>query len=190
MAASSIIDLRKLLAERFPSPHASPHAQLATGLSTLDAATGGGLPKSAITELASPNPSAGTALIIHGLLQVAQAERHFLALIDGHDSFDPQPLGNSVLRHLMWVRCTKTLEAVKAADLLLRDGNFPLVVLDLVLNAADELRKIPQTSWFRLQRLAEAVPTSLLVLTRRSMISSARLKLVLENRWTVSDLQS
>src|SRR3954462_14212330 len=94
MAARSIIDLRNLLAERFPSPPTPSHAQLATGLSTLDAATGGGLPKSAITELTSPNPSAGTALMIHGLVHAAHAERHFLALIDGHDSFDPQPLGN------------------------------------------------------------------------------------------------
>jgi nicotinic acid mononucleotide adenylyltransferase len=63
------------------------------------------------------------------------------------------------------------------------------VVLDLVLNAADELRKIPQTSWYRLQRLVETIPTACLVLTRRSMISSAQLKLVLENGWTLPDLQ-
>ena len=48
------------------------------------------------------------------------------------------------------------LDAVKAVDLLLRDGNFPLVVLDLVLNDSAELRKIPQTNWYRLQRLVEA----------------------------------
>ena len=98
--------------------------------------------------------------------------------------------GTLPCRHLLWVRCTKTLEAVKAADLLLRDGNFPLVVLDLVLNPAEELRKIPQTSWYRLQRLVEPVPTAFLVLTRRSIISSAQLKLVLENTWTLRDLQA
>ena len=80
-------------------------------------------------------------------------------------------------------------DAVKAADLLLRDGNFPLVVLDLVLNAADELRKIPQTSWYRLQRLVEPAPTAFLVLMRRSMISSAQTKLVLENNWQLADLR-
>jgi hypothetical protein len=189
-ARSKIVDLRNLLAERFPQPQAPQSARLATSLSTLDRATNGGLPKGAITELTSPHPSAGSALLISHLLQTAQRERYFLALIDGRDSFDPQPLGNSALSHLLWVRCTKTLEAIKAADLLLRDGNFPLVVLDLVLNSADELRKIPQTSWYRLQRLAEPVPTSLLVLTRRSMISSAQLKLVLENTWTLRDLQA
>lgn len=189
--SSKILDLRKLLAERFPQAGpVLPQARLATGLPTLDEATGGGLPKGAITELTSPHPSAGSALLICLLLQAAQRDRHFLALIDGRDSFDPQPLGHSPLRHLLWIRCTKTLEAIKAADFLLRDGNFPLVVLDLVLNAADELRRIPQSSWYRLQRLAEPMPTAFLILTRRSMISSAQLKLVLENTWTLRDLQA
>jgi hypothetical protein len=188
-AGSKIIDLRNLLAERFPSSPLSPQAHLSTGLPTLDEATGGGLPKGAITELTSPHSSGGSALMIFSLLRRAQQDRYFLALIDGCDSFDPQPLGNSVLGHLLWVRCTKTLEAIKAADLLLRDGNFPLVVLDLVLNATDELRKIPQTSWYRLQRLAEPGSTAFLVFTRQSIISSAQLKLGLENAWTLRDLE-
>lgn len=188
-AGSKIVDLRKLLAERFPQPRAAAQARLPTGVATLDEVTGGGLPKGAITELTSPQPSAGSALLIQGLLQAAQEERYFFALIDGRDSFDPEPLGNARLRHLLWVRCSKTIEAVKAADFLLRDGNFPLVVLDLVLNPADELRKVPSTSWYRLQRLVEPVPTAFLVLTRRSIISSAQLKLILENTWSLKDLQ-
>src|SRR6476619_2330034 len=178
-----IIDLRNLLAERFPSSPLSPQAHLSTGLSALDEATGGGLPKGAITELTSPHPSAGSALMISSLLRRAQQDRYFLALIDGYDSFDPQPLGNFALGHLLWVRCTKALEAIKAADLLLRDGNFPLVIVDLILNSAEELRKIPQTTWYRLQRLVESVPTACLVLTRYEMVGSAQLKLVLENSW-------
>jgi len=188
MAASKVVDLRNLLAERFPHPSIPPQAWLATGLPLFDEAIGSGLPKGAITELTSPNVSGGSALVLYALLQVAFQDRFFLALIDGRDSFDPQPLGNARLRHLLWVRCTNALEAVKAADLLLRDGNFPLVILDLVLNGADELRKIPQTSWYRLQRLVEPVPTAFLVLTRRSIISSAQLKLNLENNWTLPDL--
>ena len=190
MAASSkVIDLRQLLAERFPQPFTAPSPRLATGLPTIDETLGGGLPKSAITELSSPNLSAGSALLIHALLQSAHRDGYFLALVDGRDSFDPQPVGNFRLRNLLWVRCAQGLEAVKAADLLLRDGNFPLVVLDLVLNAPEELRKIPQTSWYRLQRLVEMSPSAFLVLTRASMISSAQLKLSLDNAWTLSDLE-
>ena len=187
--ASSIVDLRNLLAERYPQMPPLPAGRLSTGLVALDAAMDGGLPKGAITELTSPHLSAGSALLISALLEAAHRERRFLALIDGADSFDPQPLGNARLRHLLWVRCAKAIEAVKAADLLLRDGNFPVLVLDLVLNRADELGKIPQASWYRLQRLVEAVPTALLVLTRRSIISSAQINLMLENTWTLAQLE-
>lgn len=190
--AGSIVDLRKLLAERFPQPFTPPAPRLATGLPAIDEAIGGGFPKSAITELSSPQVSAGSALLLHALLQNAQRAGYFFALVDGRDSFDPSALGglgNRRLRNLLWVRCTKALDAVKAADLLLRDGNFPLVVLDLVLNASEELRKIPQTSWYRLQRLVETAPTAFLVLTRASIISSAQLKLSLDNAWTLADLE-
>ncbi len=188
-ASSAIIDLRNLLAERFPQPLPPPNLRLATGLPAIDEVLGGGLPKSAITELSSPHVSAGTALLLYALLQNAHQAGYFLALVDGRDSFDPQPLGNARLRNLLWVRCTKALDALQAADLLLRDGNFPLVVLDLVLNASAELRKIPQTSWYRMQRLVEAAPTAFLVLTRESIINSAQLKLSLENAWTLADLE-
>ena len=190
--SSRVIDLRKLLAERFPQPVTSPALRLATGLPLIDEAIGGGFPKSAITELSSPQVSAGSALLLYALLEKAARDRSFLALVDGRDSFDPSALGglgNRRLCHLLWVRCTKAFDAVKAADLLLRDGNFPLVVLDLVLNPSTELRKIPSSHWYRLQRLVETVPTAFLVLTRASIISSAQLKLSLENAWTLADLE-
>jgi hypothetical protein len=188
MAASKIIDLRNLLAERFPQPVTPPGPRVATGLPAIDETIRGGLPKSSITELSCPQVSAGSALLLYALLERAQQDGYFLALVDGRDSFDPQPLGNRRLRNLLWVRCTKALDAVKAADLLLRDGNFPLIVLDLVLNPSNELRKIPQTNWYRLQRLVETAPTAFLVLTRPSIISSAQLKLSLDNAWTLADL--
>jgi hypothetical protein len=158
--------------------------------------------RGAITELISParsvthsvaggpGTSAGSASLIRALVHCAYRDNYFLALIDGRDSFDPCGLDNAWLRHLLWVRCSKASEAVKAADLLLRDGNFPLVILDLVLNAPEELRKIPQTNWYRLQRLVEMLPTACLVLTRYEMVGSAQLKLVLENSWDIQTFES
>jgi hypothetical protein len=193
IARGKIVDLRKLLAERFPhTPMPAATRRFITGLSFLDQAIGGGLPKGAITELISAQISAGSASLIHALLQAAHRNRYFLALIDGRDSFDPSASGrpgNGFLSYLLWVRCTKALEAIKAADLLLRDGNFPLVIVDLVLNAPQELRKIPQTSWYRLQRLVESAPTACLVLTRLGIVSSAQLKIVLENSWTLESFE-
>jgi RecA/RadA recombinase len=190
MAASAkIIDLRKLLAERFPRPPATPATRLVTGLPFLDEAIGGGLPRGAITEVISPRKSAGSASFIHALIDVAYRDNYFMALIDGRDSFDPCALNNASLRHLLWVRCLKGSEGIKAADLLLRDANFPLVIIDLMLNAPEELRKIPQTNWYRLQRLVESAPTACLVLTRYEMVDSAQLKLVLESSWNLQTLE-
>src|SRR5213596_4294864 len=184
-----IIDLRKALSERFPQRPAPAASVLTTGLSFLDQTCGGGLPRSAITELITPRASAGSASLLHALLRAAQRDRHFVALIDGSDSFDPGSSDNSALRHLLWVRCRKAFDAIKAADFLLRDGNFPLVIVDLVLNTPEELRKIPQTSWYRLQRLAEAVPTACLIINREGIVASAQLKIVLENPWTLQTLE-
>jgi hypothetical protein len=189
MAVSGkIVDLRNLLAERFPHLQTSASSRLITGLSFFDLTVAGGLPKAAITELITPEISAGSASLISALLHIAHRSRYFVALIDGRDSFDPTPLGNSCLRHLLWVRCATALDVIKAADLLLRDGNFPLIVADLVLNPLKELRKIPQTTWYRFQRLVEPTSTAFLIVTRRSMVSSAQLKIVLENAWTLEDL--
>jgi hypothetical protein len=188
-ASGKVVDLRKLLAERFPRPPLSIGTLFATGFSFLDQVIGGGLPKSAITELITPQISAGSASLIHALLQAAQRNRYYVALIDGCDSFDPQSLESACLRHLLWVRCGAAWNAIKATDLLLRDGNFPLLVLDLVLNPYEELRKIPQTSWYRLQRLVETSSTAFLVLTRQSMVAGAQLKIVLDNSWRLETFE-
>jgi hypothetical protein len=56
------------------------------------------------------------------------------ALIDGADAFEPAGIEPADLRQLLWVPCRKATEAIRAADLLLRDGNLPVVLLDLRLN--------------------------------------------------------
>lgn len=188
-ASGKIIDLRNLLASRFPQGPMPLGTRLVTGLASFDQPIGGGLPKGAITELISPRGNAGSASLIHAFIRSAYCDQYFVALIDGRNSFDPCALPNSILGQLLWVRCTNALETVKAADLLLRDGNFPLVIVDLVFNSSQELRKIPQTTWYRLQRLVESVPTACLVLTRYEMVSSAQLKLVLENFWNLELLE-
>jgi len=224
--SGKLIDLRKLLSERFPHPPTRPATRLFTGLPLLDEPTGGGLPRGGITELISParsptapalsshrpvamqhlwagsdagrahsvaggpGTSSGSASLIHALIRGACRDNYFLALIDGRDSFDPCGLHNGVLQHLLWVRCSKTSDAIKSADLLLRDGNFPLVIVDVVLNAPEELRKIPQTNWYRLQRLVESGPTACLVLTRHGMVASAQLTLLLENCWNLATFET
>ena len=186
---AKLVDLRKLLAERFPQPAQVASNAFRTGQELIDSTLSGGLPKGAITEISSPSQSAGSASLITDFVEAAADSGYFIALIDGRDSFDPAPVRRSALRHLLWVRCAEAVEAFKAADLLLRDGNFPVVLLDLVLNPPDEFRRIPSTSWYRLQRLTENSSTAFLVLSRRSLVASAHLKLTLLNNWNLQTFE-
>jgi hypothetical protein len=177
-----IIELRELLAEKYPQQEVKTCGAFPTGVEEIDQALSGGLPQGAITEVTS---ACGGGLLLVSLLQKVEQARAFVALIDGRDSFDPATVKKCALRRLLWVRCHSAELAVKAADLLLRDGNLPLAVLDLRSNTREELRAIPATAWYRLQRVVEPTATAFLVLTRKSLVSSARVKLQLEGHFTL-----
>jgi hypothetical protein len=110
-----------------------------------------------------------------------------LALIDPNDSFDPasyQPR-----RPLLWLRSADATKSLQAADLLVRDGNIPLVLLDYSLTALRELKSIPSSSWYRLRTLAESSGTSLLALTPAPLIAAAAARYQLENNFSLQDFQ-
>jgi hypothetical protein len=180
--SAKIIQLRELLAERGLATVAKPRQRLLAGWPALDTAAGEGLPKGDLTELHCPRH--GGALAVAQLLA---ATRHFVGLIDGSDSFDLAGLGPSTLARLLWVRCRNAVEAVKAADLILRDGNLPLVLMNL-RGCADAAR-VPSQSWYRLQRIVEVSGAALLVLTPRPMIPSARVRIALHSVFTLDDLE-
>lgn len=185
-AAPPIVDLRRLLAERFPRAHAPaapsrPSGQ-SIGIPQLDSLLGGGLLHGGMTELVGSGNGSGSAQVLHCLLRQVADSGRFLALVDGADSFDVDAAEAEVLARLLWVRCSKTDEALKATDLLLRDRNIPLVVLDLKLNPEHELRRIASSIWFRFGRLVEHHGTTLLVITPQSMVGAADLRVQVESR--------
>jgi hypothetical protein len=187
---ANIVQIRDLLGQRFPQVRMTLAEKsftrpcFATGLPQIDGLLQGGLPKGAVTELVSPDSSGGGALALRRIVRIAGQNRQRVALIDGSDGFDPTALTNELLAGLLWVRCCDGAQALKATDLVLRDGNLPLVILDLHHNAAAQLRKIPGTTWYRLQRIIEPTPTALLVMTPRAMVSSAEARLSLANEFT------
>ena len=99
------------------------------GWPALDAAAGDGLPKGGIAELHCVQH--GGALAVAQLLAAAHRRKDRVVLIDGADGFDLASVEPAALTRLLWVRCRSAVEAVKAADLLLRDGNLPFVLLNL-----------------------------------------------------------
>ena len=190
--ARNIVELRQLLAARFPGVKmsADPRETIAnrwlTGVPQIDSL--GGLPKGAITEIASAGIASGTSLLVHTLIERAHANGEWIALVDGSDSFDPTALENNILSRLLWVRCADAKQAVRSADMLLHDGTLPLVVLDLLFNAPVQLRKTPSSTWFRLQRILENTSTAFVVLCPEHMISNAALRLKLEKRFSLESL--
>lgn len=178
-ASASIARLRQQLAARFPTAQRAPGRVLATGIPTIDDSTGGGLPLSAITEIASRASSCGGHLLLQQLLAIARKERRRIALVDSTDNFDPGSCPPDWLTHLLWVRLTNTTSALQAADLLARDANLGLVVLDLRLTPEADLRRIPAPQWYRLQRAIELTDSALIAFTPRPSIPSAQLRLEL-----------
>ncbi|HEY1477852.1 MAG TPA: hypothetical protein VGF37_09220 [Chthoniobacterales bacterium] len=181
-----IIELRKILAERYP-PQTGIHSLCTpTGWSPLDSLLGGGLPKGAITQLLIPNISSGGAMVLHEIIEAMHDASQYVALIDGQDCFEPfvdHPL-------LLWIRCHDVAQALKATDLILRDGNLPLTILDFKQNSDRELRKIPGPTWYRFQRISEENKTSLLIITRHPIASSAHVTISMTHQLYIDDLSS
>jgi hypothetical protein len=176
---STLSSLRQLLAERYPQAVRAEGRVRATGVPGIDEAVGG-LPCGALTEIVCATPSCGGQLLLGELLQATRRACGRMALIDGHDSFDPQSWPEDGLRPLVWARCRDTATALQVADIAARDANFQLVALDLRRAPAVELRRTPAPFWYRLQRAVEPADLSLVVFTPRATVPSAKLRLQLE----------
>lgn len=212
-----IIHLRSLLRERFPaaatdysssSSYSAPPTAAASvapdfplGVSWLDALDDGrGLARGTLAEIVCRRRGGGAGALIGALVQASAtaARRYPLALIDGADSFDAASLSDSaaaatrLCRSLLWVRCRHRIDlAIKAADLLLRDGNLPVVLLDLQLCRIRDLRQgVPGgvSAWHRLRTLAEKTGTLFLTFTPEPVVPAAPWRLELDHRWTLDDI--
>jgi recombination protein RecA len=142
-----------------------------TGIPAIDCELGG-IPKGALTQICAPaGITSGRTSMLVAMLAQATGKEQFCALVDAMDCFDPESAeANGVcLSHLLWVRCSgrrmKSVEqAFKAVDILIQNGGFGVIAIDL--GDVDEklIRKIPLTTWFRFARVMEPLPTALVML--------------------------
>lgn len=186
-ASEKLASLRLLLAERFAAAPRPPARACRTGLPAIDDLAGG-LPLGAITEIVCAAPSCGGHLLLDQFLTTTRLTRTRVALIDGTDSFDPSSFDPDLLAHLVWVRCASTPAALQAADLLVRDANLGLVVLDLRRAPDADLRRIPSTHWYRLQRAVEPADLALVIETPRAGVPCAHLRFELTTQHAVDAL--
>ena len=177
-----------------PVPSSGPPDDLAVAaadLSPLDAPLGGGFPRGQLSELVGPRSSGCTSLLLR-MMAAATARGELVALVDAVDRLDvasAQAAGID-LERLLWIRghvvsnpglCRdsnqRALEqAVKALALVLQAGNFGVVAFDVADAPPDAIRRLPFTTWFRLQRMVEGSQTTcVLVGAERVARSSAGL---------------
>ncbi len=148
-----------------------------TGIASLDRQIGG-IPQGTLTQIhAVPSLSSGkTALLVSLMAQMTRGEQ-FCALVDAGDCFDPasaETAGVNLAR-VLWVRCVhpskpgtpgfKPLEqAFKSADILVQNGGFGLIAVDLGNVEEKLVRKVPLTTWFRFARVVEKMSAALVFL--------------------------
>lgn len=188
--SQTVSALRALISARFPERRRQPWGCVAAAVGPVDEALGGGLPAGRLTELVSAVPSGGGQTVIAGLLGATQAARQRMALVDGADGFDPGAVPAGMLRHLVWVRCSGPGQAFAAADILVRDGNYAAVVLDLRGCAERALRRTPASVWYRLQRAAENGSVAVLVQTTSPLVPAVPWRLVLDIPLSLADVDA
>ena len=159
-----------------------------TGVTTLDAALGGGFPCGQLSELVGPRSSGRTSLLLHALA-TATARGELVALIDALDMLDVDSVAAAGIDRdrMLWVRghvvsnpgmCRdlnqRALEqAIRAFTLVLQAGNFGVVVFDIAEAPADSVRRLPFTTWLRVQRMVEGSQTACVLVGSEPMARSS-----------------
>jgi recombination protein RecA len=176
---------------------AAEYAFAPSGVTALDAQLGGGFPRGQLSELVGPRSSGRTSLLLH-MLATATARGELVALVDALDMLDVESANAADidLTQLLWIRghvvsnpgmCRDlnyraVEQAIRAFTLVLQAGNFGLVVFDAAEAPAEAVRRLPFTTWLRLQRLIEgSQTTAVLVGTEPMARSSAGLTVKLGN---------
>lgn len=169
---AAILQLRTELQARFDLPLGiakdRENRHLAIGIPVIDALTGGGVPRGALTEIYGAESTGRTALMF-ALLSESTRQGECCAWIDAAGVFDPASAAEAGadLERLLWVNCGGNAEhALKSADLLIHAGGFGLVVLDLADTPEKDARRISLASWFRLRHAAERTGAALVAVGR------------------------
>ncbi|HZR25597.1 MAG TPA: hypothetical protein VFA59_18515 [Vicinamibacterales bacterium] len=193
-AKTSRADLESLLRTRqldrtlTTSLPAVAHDAAPTAIGALDARLGGGFPRGQVSELVGARSSGRTSVMLQ-MLAAATARGELVALVDALDMFDVESAAAAGvdLDRLLWIRghvvtnpgmCRdmnqRALEqALRAFTLVLQAGNFGLVVFDVAEAPSIAIKRLPFTTWLRLQRMVEGRQTICLLVGSEPMARSS-----------------
>jgi hypothetical protein len=156
---------------------------LPTGNGGIDGLTGGGFPRGQLSQVHGPASSGRTGVLV-SLLASVTSSGALAALVDPLDRFDPgsAAAAGAELARLLWLRgprgdreetSAKVLADASAAVATLAGcGLFDLVALDLAGAGPAARRVLPSTTWLRLARLVEEMPTALVVIADGAVAQS------------------
>jgi hypothetical protein len=173
--------LRALVAEKFPQSPRRQEGRLPIGCKAFDQK--GGFLRGAVTEVCGS--IAGGVLLLAAVVNTAMRDGFFVGLIDAANSFEPSDWTDEHLSRILWVMCGAAGPAIKAADILLRDGNLPVVVLDLQMLPMSQLQCIPASTWHRFQRVIEPTATVLTVMTPQPVVEGAAARMAIRTDLTL-----
>ncbi len=188
----SLLRARKLdrtLTSALP-PHVERDARAVatTDLAAVDARLGGGFPRGHLSELVGQRSSGRTSVLLQ-TLAAATARGELVALVDALDMFDPASASAAGvdLERVLWVRghvvtnpglCSDinqraVEQAVKALMLILQAGDFGIVAFDMGEAPEGAIRRLPFTTWLRLQRVIEGSQTACVLVSTEPMARSS-----------------
>jgi len=124
------------------------------------------------------------------MLAAATARGELVALVDALDMLDVESAAAAGidLNRLLWIRglvvanpgmCRDLnhramVQSVRALTLVLQAGNFGVIVFDVGEAPPDALRRLPFTTWLRLQRMVDTSSTACLLVGSERMSRSPR----------------
>jgi hypothetical protein len=168
-----------------------PHDEYAigpTGVTALDAALGGGFPRGQLSELVGARSSGRASVLLH-MMAAATARGESVVLVDALDMLDVESAAEAGvdLARLLWIRghvvthpglCREMNQrameqAIRALTLALQAGTSGLVAFDAGEAPAEAWRRLPFTTWLRLQRMVEGRQTICVLVGSEPMARSA-----------------
>lgn len=144
----------------------------------------------ALWECVGAPAGGGAQTLLEALLLEARQAGKFTALIDVGSGFDVDGLSPGLETGLLWVRCGELRQALRALDIVLRDENFHLVVLDCLGMGAGTAQAAPLTQWHRLRLLAKKRAAPLWVLSEQAQVPSPDERFYLPTAWPFDVLET
>lgn len=181
-------NLRKQLQRQFPQAHRI-RLDVAAAPAHRQAFDPTIFPCGKVSEIVPTGCGSGLSLVLAALLGEPDECSAIpeLVLVDASDRFDPSSYPASACSRLLWVRCSSALEMIRAADLLVHDGNMPMAILDTTGLSRAEMTSIPPSSWCRLAQRVEANGIKLVVMSPFPWISAASARFSLSADLTLAD---